>query len=199
MLPVWGFRPGARGVAMPRHREPRAPSTSIGPPESPGPKHGGSRLRSRGQTGSGHRWGRREALTVPGIACGSPPTRPLARRIARAISMGHYQRDLALRYPVTAAHGRRPRPSDPASNRSAGSQAGLPSPTCPPYNSGRRARSSGFAQAGRVRPPRRWLGRFRSAARWPNRWRPCRSLRAPRSRRHRTRWSRPGRRPRLRR
>ncbi len=27
---------------------------------------------------------------------GFPPTRPLARRIARPISMGHYQRDLVL-------------------------------------------------------------------------------------------------------
>ncbi len=34
--------------------------------------------------------GRRKVLTMPRIACGSPP----ARRIARAISMGHYQRDL---------------------------------------------------------------------------------------------------------
>ncbi len=30
------------------------------------------------------------------IACGFPSTRPLARRIACAISMGHYQRDLVL-------------------------------------------------------------------------------------------------------
>ncbi|MHA1153469.1 MAG: tetratricopeptide repeat protein [Alphaproteobacteria bacterium] len=30
------------------------------------------------------------------IACGSPPARPLARRIAHAISMGHYQRSLVL-------------------------------------------------------------------------------------------------------
>ncbi len=36
------------------------------------------------------RRGRREALTMPRIACGLPPARPLARRIARAISMGHY-------------------------------------------------------------------------------------------------------------
>ncbi len=28
---------------------------------------------------------------------GFPPTRPLARRIARPISLGHYQRDLVLR------------------------------------------------------------------------------------------------------
>ncbi len=37
-----------------------------------------------------HRWGRRQALTMSRIACGLPPARPLARRIARAISMGHY-------------------------------------------------------------------------------------------------------------
>ncbi len=30
------------------------------------------------------------------IACGFPPTRPLARRIACTISMGHYQRSLVL-------------------------------------------------------------------------------------------------------
>ncbi len=65
------------------HREPRAPSTSIGPPESPGLKAlGKPPPRSRGRTAGG----RREALTMPRIACGSPP----ARRIARAISMGHY-------------------------------------------------------------------------------------------------------------
>ncbi len=34
---------------------------------------------------------------MPRIAGGFPPGRPLARRIARAISMGHYQRDLVLR------------------------------------------------------------------------------------------------------
>ncbi len=35
---------------------------------------------------------RREALPMSHIACGSPP----ARRIAQAISMGHYQRSLVL-------------------------------------------------------------------------------------------------------
>ncbi len=57
------------------HREPRAPSTSIGPPESlgkPPPVARASRQRANG--------GRREALPMP--------------RIARAISMGHYQRSL---------------------------------------------------------------------------------------------------------
>ncbi len=77
------------------HREPRAPSTSIGPPESPGLRALGKPLvRSRGRTGSGPLGGRRKALTMPRIACGSPPARPLARRIALAISMGHYQRSL---------------------------------------------------------------------------------------------------------
>jgi hypothetical protein len=52
------------------------------PPESPGKPP----FRSRGRTAGG----RREALTMTHIACGSPP----ARRIARAISMSHYQRSL---------------------------------------------------------------------------------------------------------
>jgi len=77
------------------HREPWAPSTSIGPSESPSLRALGKLpFRSRGRTGSGRLGGRREALTMPGIARGSPPARPLARRIARAISMGHYQRSL---------------------------------------------------------------------------------------------------------
>ncbi len=46
----------------------------------------GSRLRSRGRTAGV----RREALTMSRIACDIPPARPLARRIARAISMGQY-------------------------------------------------------------------------------------------------------------
>ncbi len=66
-------------MAVPRHREPRGtPSESLGKPP----------CRSRGRTAGG-RW---EALTMPRIACGSPP----ARRIARAISMGYYQRSLVL-------------------------------------------------------------------------------------------------------
>ncbi len=36
-------------------------------------------------------------LAMSRIACGFPPTRPLARRIACPISMGHYQRSLVLR------------------------------------------------------------------------------------------------------
>ena len=50
----------------------------------------GSRLRSRGRTGKGRQGVRREALTMSRIACDIPPARPLARRIARAISMGQY-------------------------------------------------------------------------------------------------------------
>ncbi len=63
-------------------------------PESPG-------LRALGKpppvARANRQWahrGRRQASTMPRIACGFPPARPLARRIARAISMGHYQRDL---------------------------------------------------------------------------------------------------------
>jgi hypothetical protein len=40
------------------------------------------------------RCGRRKALTMSRRTRGFPPTRPLARRIACAISMGHYQRSL---------------------------------------------------------------------------------------------------------
>ncbi len=36
-----------------------------------------------------NRRGRREALPMSHIACGSPPARPLAQRFAHAISMGH--------------------------------------------------------------------------------------------------------------
>ncbi len=66
------------------HRKPRAPSESHGPSESLGKPP----FRSRGRTAGG----RREALPMSHIACGFPPT----RRIARAISMGHYQRSLVL-------------------------------------------------------------------------------------------------------
>ncbi len=55
-----------------------------------GPKALGSRLRSRRRTAGG----RREALPMSRIARSFPPTRPLARRIACTISMGHYQRSL---------------------------------------------------------------------------------------------------------
>ncbi len=54
------------------------------------PKALGNRLRSGRRTPGG----RRKALTMSRIARGFPPTRPLARRIACPISMGHYQRDL---------------------------------------------------------------------------------------------------------
>ncbi len=88
------------------HREPRAPSASLGPSESLGPQDlGKPPSRSRGPTGSGRICGRRKALTMPrtrlgevsgeaGVARGFPPARPLARRIARAISMSQYQRSL---------------------------------------------------------------------------------------------------------
>ncbi len=39
-------------------------------------------------------WGRRKALPMSRRTRGFPPTRPLARRVACTISMGHYQRDL---------------------------------------------------------------------------------------------------------
>ncbi len=50
------------------------------------PKTWGSRLRSHGRTAGV----RRDALPMTHIDCGSPPARPLGRRIARTISMGHY-------------------------------------------------------------------------------------------------------------
>ncbi len=73
--PRFSARSAWRGDAG--HRKPRAtPSESLGKPP----------FRSRGRSAGG----RREALTMPRIACGPPP----ARRIARAISMGYYQRSL---------------------------------------------------------------------------------------------------------
>ncbi len=61
------------------HRKPRGtPSESLGYPP----------FRSRGRTAGG----RRKALKMSRIACGFPPT----RRIARAISMGHYQGPLVF-------------------------------------------------------------------------------------------------------
>jgi len=63
------------------HRKPCAtPPESLGKPP----------FRSGGRTAGG----RRKALTMFRIARGFPPTRPLARRIACPISMGHYQRSL---------------------------------------------------------------------------------------------------------
>ncbi len=74
-FPRVSARSAGRGDAG--HREPRAtPSESLGKPP----------FRSRGRTAGG----RRKSLTMPRIARGFPPT----RRIARAISMGHYQRSL---------------------------------------------------------------------------------------------------------
>ncbi len=73
------------------HRKPRAPSQSYGPSESPSLQDlGKPPFRSRRRTGSGgNLGGRRKALPMSRIARGFPPTRPLARRIACAISMGH--------------------------------------------------------------------------------------------------------------
>ncbi len=65
------------------HRKPCAPSQSLGPAESLGKPPSRSRRRSPG--------GRRKALPMSRIARGFPPIRPLARRIACTISMGHYQ------------------------------------------------------------------------------------------------------------
>ncbi len=72
------------------HRKPCAPSQSYTQPESLGKPP----FRSRRRTGSGRMGGCRKALTMSRIAHGFPPTRPLARRTACAISMGHYQRFL---------------------------------------------------------------------------------------------------------
>ncbi len=60
------------------HRKPRATQ-----PESLGKPPFRSRRRTAG--------GRRQALPMSRRTRGFPPTRPLARRIARAISMGQYQ------------------------------------------------------------------------------------------------------------
>ncbi len=70
------------------HRKPCARSQSYAPPESLGNPPVRSGRRTVG--------GRRKASTMSRIARGFPPTRPLARRIACPISMGHYQRSLVL-------------------------------------------------------------------------------------------------------
>ena len=89
------------------HRKPCAPSKSIGPSESLGKPP----FRSDRRTGSGRIGGRRKALTtrppqqrrcrrggwMSRIARGFPATRPLARRIACPISMGHYQGPLGIK------------------------------------------------------------------------------------------------------
>ncbi len=67
------------------HRKPRATPPAPGP-ESPRPQN----LGKPPSVARANRRGRREALTMPRIARGLPP----ARRIAHAISMGHYQRSL---------------------------------------------------------------------------------------------------------
>ncbi len=75
-FPRFSARSAWRGDAG--HRKPcGTPSESLGKPS----------FRSGGRTAGG----RRKALTMSRIARGFPPTRPLARRIARPISMGHYQ------------------------------------------------------------------------------------------------------------
>jgi hypothetical protein len=84
-FPRFSARSAWRGDAG--HREPRGTlPESLGKPP----------FRSRGRTAGV----RREALTMPRIACGSLPT----RRLAHAISMGHYQRSLVLG-PVLAISG----------------------------------------------------------------------------------------------
>ncbi len=75
-FPRLSARGAWRGGAGPR-KPCGTPSESLGKPP----------VRSRGRTAGG----RRKALTMSRIARSFPPTRPLARRIARAISMGHYQ------------------------------------------------------------------------------------------------------------
>ncbi len=75
-----GDPPGRRQAAGDAgHRKARAtPSESLGTPP----------FRSRGRTAGG----RGETSPMPHIARGLPPT----RRIAQAISMGHYRRSLVL-------------------------------------------------------------------------------------------------------
>ncbi len=87
-FPRLSARGAWRGDA--RHREPCAPSESYVPSESLGKPP----FRSGRRTGSGRPCGRRKALTMSRRTRGFPATRPLARRIACPISMGHYQRSL---------------------------------------------------------------------------------------------------------
>ncbi len=82
------------------HRKPCAPFQSHGPSESLGKPP----FRSCRRTGSGRiGGGRRKASTMSRRTRGFPPTRPLARRIACPISMGHYQRSLVLIAPAIDA------------------------------------------------------------------------------------------------
>ncbi len=71
-------------------RKPCAPSQSHTQPESLGKPPPVAQANRQWA----NRCGRWKALTMSGIARGFPPTRPLARRIACPISMGHYQRSL---------------------------------------------------------------------------------------------------------
>ncbi len=96
-FPRFSARSAWRGDAG--HRKPCAtPSESLGKPP----------FRSCRRTAGG----RREALPMSRIARGFPPTCPLARRIACAISMGHYQGPLVLtkgnRFPPARTGALRP-------------------------------------------------------------------------------------------
>ncbi len=92
-FPRLSARSAWRGDA--RHRKPcGTPSESLGKPP----------FRSRRRTGSG----RRKALPMSRIARGLPPTRPLARRIARAISSDLYG-SLSALLVITCKHSRRSR------------------------------------------------------------------------------------------
>ncbi len=68
---------------------------AMGRPKAPLHKAWGNRRSSRaGEPAVGESVGRRQALTMSRRTRGFPPTRPLARRTACPISMGHYQRSL---------------------------------------------------------------------------------------------------------
>ncbi len=85
-----GFSARSVGRGDAGHREPRATLS-----ESPSPQDSGKPpFRSSMRPGSGRIWGRRKVLTMPRIACDLPPARPLARRAAWTIPMGHYHRSL---------------------------------------------------------------------------------------------------------
>ena len=97
-FPRLSARSAWRGDA--RHRKPCGT-----PPESPGAQDLGKPPSRSGRRTAG---GRRKALTMPRIARSFPPTRPLARRIARAISMGHYQGPLVSAAQHAPGHGVEP-------------------------------------------------------------------------------------------
>ncbi len=93
-FPRFSARSAWRGDAG--HREPRATLPAPGPESRGKPP-----FRSRGRTAGV----RRAALTMPRIARGSPP----ARRIAHAISMGHFYGSLVLGF-LTPSEDKRTRP-----------------------------------------------------------------------------------------